>query len=874
MTDLPIIPFNNPDQVDYKARPKPNNSMLARPTRGAQARRLGGRFAGLDGRLETPEGLAELRRDPGSIAPERAIVFELASGDPKKVYSALRNIPGFELLGEDEDEVPPADGFAKLDDEEIPTDKLLRHRIYFAMPSEDALKSLLSLWRRYERDDPFGQAHTPKLTAWRDVFDNLDDIRPWGPQDRLPPEIVEGWQEDLRDLPDERHRIEIELWYRDNPEKRQAASLRLRERVADAEGTVLDEREIADIYYHAMLVELPAAAIRRLIDEPTAGLSAVDEVMFLRTQTLSRIRYTVDEEAAASEIPVLDREVDAEPIVALFDGFPLMGHVALDGRMRLDDPENHAGRYGRVLEQQHGTAMASIILNGDGNAPTPVSHRLYARPVTVPGGNYERFPSEQLAVYALYQAIERMLVGVIDPTGDLMVPPAAPRVKIINLSLGDEKRRFAGIISPWARLLDHLAFKHRLLFLVSAGNIPDAIEVGGVASYIELEDASPEERTKAVLAALFAAKSHRALLSPAEAINVVTVGARHADNVQAAAARGIDPFHLTDLPNVSSALGTGANRCAKPDVLMNGGRERLQMKSSRDPVKVMPITEPGPYFGIGAATPGVRGELDRVRNVSGTSPATALATNAALRIEAALRSVSELAIPDQYLAVVLKALLAHGAAWDDDIAGAIERLARAEGHTHWTHRRIEASRFLGLGTPVVDRALGNTKQRALVLGYGEVERGKAAPYPLPLPDDLSGKNEWRGMTATLAWLSPIHCRHGAYRHATLDLELDGIGNGALGVEKVSAQPGDDFGGRGTIIHRRWSGLDPAVFFQDQGIQLKVGCRSQTGGLEVPVPYAVAVTLEVGVGSRIDVFTDVDVKIRNDVPIVVRAGGGG
>lgn len=169
---------------------KPNNSKLSRPMRGEQGRRLGGRFAGLEGRLDTPEGLAELRSDPGSIAPERAIVFELTGGDPKNFYTALRNIPGFEFLGEDEDEMPPGNGFARLDDDQQPVEKLLRHRLYFAMPSEDALKSLLSLWRRYEREEPFGAAHSPKLTAWRDVFDNLDDVRPWGPQDRLPPDIV------------------------------------------------------------------------------------------------------------------------------------------------------------------------------------------------------------------------------------------------------------------------------------------------------------------------------------------------------------------------------------------------------------------------------------------------------------------------------------------------------------------------------------------------------------------------------------------------------------------------------------------------------------------------------------------------------------
>lgn len=873
MNDLAIIPFRAPDLVDYTGRGRPNNFRLSRPTPRDQSRRLSGRFRGLDARLDSPAGLAELRRDPGSIAPERAIVFELKAGvDAEAVYRALRNIPDFELLGEEEDARPPANGFAQLDKKGNPTEKALKHRMYFAMPSVDGLKSLLSLWRRYEREEPFGQRYTPKQTAWRDVFDNLDDVRPWGPQDRLPPDIVTGWQEDLREHPEELHRIEIELWYRNSPDKRASASETLRTELENAGGAVLDEREIAPIYYHAILAELPAESIRDLIDDPSDGLSAVDEVMFLRPQTLCRTLPTEDD-SVAGELPGEEGDAAAEPIVALFDGLPLAAHQAIAGRLRLDDPEDLAASYGRAIEQQHGTAMASIILNGDAHRPTPVRHQLYVRPVTVPDGNEERFPRDRLAVHVLYEALLRLLEGeCVD--GEQVVPAAAPKVRIVNLSLADAKRRFAGIVSPWARLLDHLAFKHRLLFIVSAGNILDAFEIDGIASFIELEDAAPERRTEFVLASLLARKAHRALLSPAETINGVSVGARHDDSLEPGPAAGIDPYHLSDLPNVSSALGTGANRSAKPDLLMAGGRERLAMVSSRDPVRVRPVGRPGRQFGIGAATPGVRGELDRITNVSGTSPAAALTTNAALRIEAALRTTSDLAIPEEYLAVVLKALLAHGAAWEADVAAQLEGQATAAGHEHWTHKRLEVSRFLGFGAPDINRLLGNSLQRALVLGYGELTKGKAATYPVPLPRDLSGKNEWRAMTATLAWLTPIHCRHGAYRHATLDLNLNGIGQGALGASKLSEQPGDDFGGRGTIIHRRWAGRDPAVFFDDQGFELKVGCRSATDGLEDPVPYAIAVTLEVGAESQIDIFTEINDRVRSGTPIIVRAEAGG
>ena len=52
-----------------------------------------------------------------------------------------------------------------------------------------------------------------------------------------------------------------------------------------------------------------------------------------------------------------------------------------------------------------------------------------------------------------------------DPEGDA----TAPEVFLVNLSLGDANRPFAGPMSPWGRLLDYLADRFGILFLVSAG---------------------------------------------------------------------------------------------------------------------------------------------------------------------------------------------------------------------------------------------------------------------------------------------------------------------------------------------------------------------------------------------------------------------
>lgn len=859
MTDLPFIALPHPTTVDRTTGNGFPRTQVQLPGRGRQRARLAGRFTRLSQRLATPEGLAELRNDPGSIAPERAVVLEIIDLDAEKVYRALRAL-GLELMDEDEVARPSAE-FLK------PPTKAGRdrsgepvlHRLYFAMPGEQHVRSLVALWERYDRGETFEHG----LTAWRDLFDHLSDIRPWGPGDRFGARTQKDFAEDIAAFPNAPRRIEVELWYRQSAADRRRAARTLRRRIAAIGGTVIDEREIDDIFYHALLIELPARAMAELMAETDRGLAAVDEIMLLLPQTLAPVATSdLDAVTAAPRAGRPDVE-ERSPILALFDGLPLQGHQALTGRLVLDDPDDHDALY-EAHQRVHGTEMASIILYGDGHAPSPVPHRLYVRPLLVPTEIDERFPRNTLAVYSVYRALQRMLVGEVGPPA---IAASAPDVRVLNLSLGEPKRRFAGIVSPWARLLDRFAFDHRLLIVVSAGNIGDPLTVADVATMTAFEDMDPEERTSRVLQAILADKTYRTLLSPAEAVNVVTVGARHRDAVfnGTKGAGHVDPYHLDTLPNLSSALGTGAARAAKPDILMDGGRELVRAGSTDGGVAIEPVRVAGRYFGIEAATATRAGGAAAFRNTFGTSPATALATHEAARLERALRAMDGVAVPDDHLAVVLKALLGHASSWDADVGALLDDMAKEAGMAAWQHRRVEQSRLLGIGSADPARVLAATEQRAVILYSGEIARDKTDEHALPLPSTLSGKAEWRAMTATLAWLTPVNFRHRGYRAGALDLSLAGFdGGSAVGVEAQKEQPDENLCGRGTIVHRRWSGEDPAIFFADQGLRLDVSCASPTGALDVPVPYALAVTLEVGAMSQIDVYTEI--KARIGLPI--------
>ncbi len=75
----------------------------------------------------------------------------------------------------------------------------------------------------------------------------------------------------------------------------------------------------------------------------------------------------------------------ATPIIAILDGLPLEHHDALDGRLMIDDPNEHAMHYSGT-DQQHGTAMASLVLHGDLSRKDeePLKTPVFVRPILVP----------------------------------------------------------------------------------------------------------------------------------------------------------------------------------------------------------------------------------------------------------------------------------------------------------------------------------------------------------------------------------------------------------------------------------------------------------------------------------------------------------
>ena len=865
MAEFPLLPIPNP-APDQRPRGTGGGGKLHLPTRVRQDERLGPVFQRLRDVFEANRDPVNLREDPAGIAPERALVLEVA-GAIDDFYNAVRRIPGLEYLGDEEAEFDADRDFAAIDtragrEGQVRDDKPVVGRLYLAMPDTRALRELVRLWDRYQAGERAREGFGP----WFDLFRCLRELRAWGPVDRVPESTID-WLTDRLEETTGSVRAEIELWSYQSNDRRRRSVGRLEDAVLAAGGEIVHRASIQEIAYEAALVDLPVEEVLRLMRRETSPLAICDDVRFIRPQSTAEFPTAVETLGAGAGVEPAPAD-DVPPIAALFDGVPVLGHRLLGGRVVFDDPDDLDAR-SVVSERRHGTEMASLILHGDRNlGEPPLARRLYVRPVLyAPGeGAPERTQPDCLLIDTIYRAVLRMKAG--DPEG----AATAPDVFLVNLSLGDENRPFTGPMSPWGRLLDYLAERFGILFLVSAGNVLESLSIPAFSGLLELEEATPAARERAVFEALAEQRSQRTLLSPAEALNVVTVGAWHEDGVDNANRANLmfAPYADDPGPNITSAMGLGHRKVIKPDIFMPGGRELFTLAAAGAALRVRPVTG-GRFFGLKAAVPDADGQLGQEGLTSGTSAATALATRAAHRLFDALVDEENGAIladvEPVYYGVVIKALLAHRAHWGEKGA-LLNALYGPKGQGQHVARKDNIARVLGYGRPIVEEAMTCAANRATLVGHGSVVPGdSAALYRVPLPASLERVTEPRSITLTLAWFSPVNVRHRAYRRAKMEIQPVDFMTGA-GVSRQSHQPSNKSVPRGTLFHVRYQG-DNAVPLVDEGhIRFRVFCREQGGALDQAIRYGLAVTIEAG--EHVPVYQEV----RQRLEIRPRVAGNG
>lgn len=857
MAERPLLILPNPERIGPPRLPGGGGKPII-PPRGTQARRIGPTLGRLrDALARGPERVLELRADPTALAPDRVIVFEIA-GTVADFARAAERVPGLELMVEYETETEPDQFFAEKDtrkghEGERREDKLVEGRLYLAMPDTRAMAEFLRLWDLWAADGDLPEGFAP----FKHLFAQLRTVRPWGPQDRIPDETIRYWREEAARNPGRPVRTEVELWFRRTAARREEAAREFRAMVATAGGAMIHETEIPEIAYQGALIDIPAAALPDLIERRTVAMALADDVMFLRPQSV--LAAPPEPEASVDGSALGNQPAAAgQPIAALLDGVPVQGHERLAGRLMLDDPDDLQAR-AIVNRRFHGTAMASLILHGDLNAPEAALTRpLYVRPVMIaPADLDEHTPGDRLLVDTLYRAILRM-------RGTPEQPGIAPGVFLVNISLGDRRRPFANLVSPLARLLDYLSALHDIAFLVSAGNVPDQLTLPEFNQWGAFEAATPEARERAVLTAMFAAKHERSLLSPAEAVNVLTIGSQHTDNVaqRIGVNMAVDPFDDSALPNASCAIGLGYRRAVKPDLFLPAGREHVRMAAGGAGVR-LGFGRPMRMYGLGAAVPDSanQGRLNQTAYVDGSSSATALATRAAHRIFDALMDRdggSLLAdIPPEYYAVAVKTLLVHSARWNEK-SELLKDICGPDDPRQFVARIANATRFLGFGVPEIGRVLDCAPNQATLVGYGTLVPDHAHHYRIPLPEALRGVTVPRELAITVAWFTPVRAGHQSYR--TVKLEADAVQvTEAFGVKRFKDQPADPSVKKGTVFHERFFGERAVPYIDDGHLSVRVWCKDDAGNDGHAVRYAIAITIEAG--TPLPIYEQVRERLR-------------
>ena len=348
---------------------------------------------------------------------------------------------------------------------------------------------------------------------------------------------------------------------------------------------------------------------------------------------------------------------------------------------------------------------------------------------------------------------------------------------------------------------------------------------------------------------------NRGLLAPAESVNGVTVSAAHTDasSVQLRSHQ-IDPLACTDrLPSIISSHGPGYRRSIKPDILLPGGRQILSEKIGNvtgDAVYEVPelISPPGQYVAWPSAQLGI---LDERVYVRGTSSATAVASRYAGFIHDLLqdlRSPSGQDIPVHYEPVLIKSLMVHGAGWREYWDRFRSVLINRQNRRTF---RDYVSRFFGYGFADVSEAMTCTAQRVTALGFGDIANGEGHEFFFPLPPSLAATTEWRRLTITLSWLTPVNSNNQKYRIAHLWFSPSNhiVADDRMYSDYRAVQ-------RGTCQHEVFEGTHAVAFRDGDNIVVKVNCRSDAGDIVSPVHYGLAVTLEVAEGVAIPIYQEV------------------
>ena len=270
--------------------------------------------------------------------------------------------------------------------------------------------------------------------------------------------------------------------------------------------------QLDEIKFYAIKAKVPINLAEKILNTPEEIKRITDckEIRYIYNAP-QLVKSSVRQSREEMFPPHSKQKNLGKPILALFDGLPIENHTLIKNHLEIHDLHGVKDNYSSKA-RKHGTAMSSIIINGDLN------------------GEEEQIP-KRIFVIPIYKGLkddeeglpENKFIEDIIHKNVLYLVNERPEIKMVNLSFGDMYYPFVTKLSPFARLLDYLSVKYNFLFLVSAGNNKHPLNLGMTET--DFKSLSEDNKIKKIFQSLRNSSKNRGLISPSESINALTIGA-------------------------------------------------------------------------------------------------------------------------------------------------------------------------------------------------------------------------------------------------------------------------------------------------------------------------------------------------------------
>ena len=681
---------------------------------------------------------------------------------------------------------------------------------YFVLSPGDQPDRLIEQLANYAAAPDEEGARGPNYT----FFDGVEDIAPYGPEDRRGP----GLPADLGELT-EPIVVDVVAWPSDSRGESEARLAQMRRVVEHHQG--IEITFDARARFTVLRARVSAGALTDLLD-----LAVVERI---RTPPVA---YLEPSDWLNAEIDELDvRSEPGEPIGILDDG--IAEHPLLEGLVatRRAFPADHDWQ----PISPHGTLVAGLALYGEFESALRDRSPLTARGTVHQARVLEPDPVIARATRfapstTTHQAVEEAIETLHSEEG----------VRVFNLSINDPDAYAGPHVGLLTQRIDELIRDLGIIVVVSAGNHQADRRTGRMASGHDAADAYPQ----------YILHSAARVAEPATAALALSVGAlARFDAPQTL--RGDAPVGDHAIASAGevapfSRSGPGAFKGVKPEVADIGGNWVIKDTGTLD--------DENP--GVGVISLGV--------NATGRLFSVATGTSFAAPRVARLAAQVWTAYPDAS-ANLVRALVG--------MAARVPAPARAQ-----FANGADCLRAAGYGQPREDLALASGGPRTVMVFDGEMPTDTAAVHPVPIPEVFARGRASRRMAVSLAYDPPVRRQRREYLAGDMTFDLlravsaDDVreryrrqGEQRVPLtsrprERLDLQPGAQSTANSTLIVRN---IQPQLLDPDDGdvYYLAVSHRSAQWADEGDQRYALAVELVEEERIDIDLYAAVQQQAR-------------